>query len=73
MQRLGGGLLEVVAYESQTTRAKFLSQPRMELYTYSKKIMKGYFPQPGTGSFTDKIISYCMGQFIYRSALLIIR
>ena len=60
MQRLCGHLLEVVAYESWTARAKFLSQPRIELYTYSKKIMKVYFPQPITGSFTDKIVSYCM-------------
>ena len=30
MQRLGGRLGEVVAYESQTARAKALSQPRME-------------------------------------------
>ena len=73
MQRLGGCLLEVVAYESRTTRAKFLSQPRMELYTYSKKNNEVYFPRPVTGSFSDKIVSYCMWQFIYRSALLIIR
>ena len=32
----------VVAYESRTARAKFLSQPRMEWYIYS--IMKVYFP-----------------------------
>ena len=60
MQRVGGRLLEVVAYKSPTARAKFLIQPRMELYTYSQKIMKVYFPWPITGSFTDKIVSYCM-------------
>ena len=44
MQRLGGHLREVVSYESRTARAKFLSQTRMEWYSYSKKIMKVYFP-----------------------------
>ena len=39
MQRLGGRLLlEKVAYESRTARAKlFFRQPRMEWYIYSKK------------------------------------
>ena len=38
MQRLGGRLLEEVAYESRTARAKlFFRQPRMEWYIYSKK------------------------------------
>ena len=34
----------VVAYESQTARAKVLSQPRMKWYTYSKKYCKFTFP-----------------------------
>ena len=34
-----------------------------------RKIMKVCFPLPITGSFIEKIISYCLGQFIYRSAL----
>ena len=38
MQRLGGRLREVFAYEGRTARAKFLSQPRMGWYIYSKKI-----------------------------------
>ena len=46
MQRLDGRLWEVVAYESQTARAKFLSQQKKEWYIYSKKIMKVYFPLP---------------------------
>ena len=38
MQRLGGRLLEVVAYESCIAKAKlFFRQPRMEWYIYSKK------------------------------------
>ena len=38
MQRFGGRLLEEVAYESRTARAKlFFRQPRMEWYIYSKK------------------------------------
>ena len=40
MQRLGGRLREVFAYEGRTARTKFLSQPRMGWYIYSKKIMK---------------------------------
>ena len=44
MQRLGGRLLEVVAYESRTTRAKFLSRPGMELYTYSQKNNESLLP-----------------------------
>ena len=59
----------VVAYESRTARAKFLSQTRIEWYTYSKKIMKVYFPLPITGSFIDKIVCYSMWDFIYGSAL----
>ena len=59
MQRL------VVAYESRNARAKFLSQPRMAWYIYSKKVMKVYFPLPVTGSFIDIIISHSMWQFIY--------
>ena len=51
MQRLGGRLLEVVAYESQTTRAKFLSQPRMELYTYSKKNNESLLPPSSNWNF----------------------
>ena len=50
----------VVAYESRTARAKFLSQTRIEWYTYSRKIMKVYFPLPITGSFIDKIVCYSM-------------
>ena len=72
MQRLGGRLREVVAYESRTARAKISSQPRMKLYyIYSKKIMKVYYSLPIiiTGSFIDKIISYSFLQFIYGSAL----
>ena len=50
MQRFGGRLLEVVAYESRTARVKlFLGmQPRMELYIYSKKKWKFalFFRQP---------------------------
>ena len=70
MQRLSGSRLrEVVAYKSRTARAKFLSQPRVEWYIYSKNVMKVYFPLPITGSFIDKIISYSMWQFIYGSAL----
>ena len=61
----------VVAYESRTARAKFLSQTRIEWYTYSKKIMKVYFPLPITGSFIDKIVCYSMWEFIYGSALTI--
>ena len=61
----------VVAYESRIARAKFLSQPRMEWYTYSKKIMQVYFLLPITGSFIDKIVSYSMWQFIFGSALII--
>ena len=38
MQRFGGRLREVFAYEGRTARAKFLSQPRMGWYIYSKKI-----------------------------------
>ena len=42
MQRLGGPLLEVVAYESRTARAKLsFRQPRMEWYIYSKKNNEG--------------------------------
>ena len=38
MQRLGGRLLEEVAYESRTARAKlFFRQPRIEWYIYSKQ------------------------------------
>ena len=37
MQRLDSRLREVVAYESWTARAKFLSQQKMEWYIYSKK------------------------------------
>ena len=58
MQRLGDRLLEVVAYESRTVRAKFLSQSRIEWYTYSKNIMQVYFPLPITDSFIDKIVGY---------------
>ena len=59
MQKLGGRLREVVAYESRTSRAKFSSQPRRKWYIYSKKkIMKVYFSVPIMGSFIDKIISY---------------
>ena len=43
MQRLGGRLREVFAYEDRTARAKFSSQPRMGWYVYSKKIMKVTF------------------------------
>ena len=43
MQRLGGRLREVFAYEGRTARAKFLSQPRMGWYIYSRKIMKVTF------------------------------
>ena len=50
----------VVAYESRNARAKFLSQPRMEWYIYSKNVMKVYFPLPVTGSFIDIIISHSM-------------
>ena len=50
----------VVAYESRTAKAKFLSQTRIEWYTYSKKIMNVYFPLPITGSFIDKIVRYSM-------------
>ena len=38
MQSLGGRLREVFAYEGRTAREKFLSQPRMGWYIYSKKI-----------------------------------
>ena len=31
--------------------------------------MKVCFPMQITGSFIEKIISYCLGQFIYGSAL----
>ena len=44
MQRFGGRLREVFAYEGRTARAKFLSQPRMGWYIYSKKIRKVTFP-----------------------------
>ena len=54
MQRLGGRLLEVVAYESRTVRAKFL------WYTYSKNIMQVYFPLPISDSCIDKIVGYSM-------------
>ena len=37
MQRFGGRLRDVFAYEGRTARAKFLSQPRMGWYIYSKK------------------------------------
>ena len=47
-------------YKSRTARAKFLSQPIVEWYIYSKIVMKVYFPLPITGSFIDKIISYSM-------------
>ena len=43
MQRLGGRLREVFTYEGRTARAKFLSQPRMGWYIYSRKIMKVTF------------------------------
>ena len=66
MQRLDGRLWEVVAYESRTARAKFLSQQKMEWYIYSKKIMKAYFPLPINSSFIDKIISYSMWQLVRR-------
>ena len=59
----GGG---AVAYESRTARLKFISQPRMEWYVY---LLKVYFPLTITGSFYDKIISHCMCQFIYGSAI----
>ena len=67
---VGGGHLHTM-YESQTTRVKFFRQHGMEWYVYnnSKKIMKVCFPLPITGSFIEKIISYCLGQFIYGSAL----
>ena len=61
----------MVAYESRTARAKVLSQTRIEWYTYSKKIMKVYFPLPINGRFIDKIVCYSMWQFIYGSALTI--
>ena len=48
MQRLGGHLWGVVAYQSRTARSKFLSQPRMEWYVY---LLKVYFPLTITGSF----------------------
>ena len=38
IQRYGGRLREVFAYEGRTARAKFLSQPRMGWYIYCKKI-----------------------------------
>ena len=57
MQRLGGHLRGMVAYESRTARSKCLSQPRMEWYAY---LLKVYFPLTITGSFYDKIISHCM-------------
>ena len=66
MQRLGGHLRGVVAYESQTARSKFLSSPRMEWYVY---LLKVYFPLTITGSFYDKIIGHCMWQFIYGSPI----
>ena len=66
MQRLDSRLREVVAYESRTARAKFLSQQKMEWYIYSKKIMKAYFPLPINSSFIDKIISYSMWQLVRR-------
>ena len=44
MQRLGGRLREVFAYEGRTSRAKFLSQPRMVWYIYAKKKLKVTFP-----------------------------
>ena len=37
MQRLDSRLREVVAYESQTARAKFLSQQKVEWYIIFKK------------------------------------
>ena len=57
MQRLGGHLQGMVAYESRTARSKFLSSPRMEWYVY---LLKVYFPLTITGSFYDKIIGHCM-------------
>ena len=70
MQRLGGRLREVVAYESRTARAKFLSQTRMEWYTYSKKIMKVYFPMPITGSFIGKKSSFILCDSSFTEVLL---
>ena len=45
MPRVSGGLQEVLACGGRTAiaRAKFLSQPRMGWYIYSKKIMKVTF------------------------------
>ena len=70
MQRLGGRLQEVFAYEGRTARAKFLSQPGMGWYISSKKDNESYFLVPITGGFIDSIISYSMRQFIYKSALI---
>ena len=59
---------KVVAYESWTARAKFLSQPRMD-YCAIFILKIAFFPPKITASFCDKIISYFMWQFINESAL----
>ena len=59
MQRLDSRLREVVAYESRTARAKFLSQQKMEWYIIFKKNYESLL-SPTYSSFIDKIISYSM-------------